>query len=101
MLTMGSTNMSVCISDVPSLWERRTISFPLSGSVFVVIPQRNRFVGPIQLEKLIAHKIGVVKDQALQDIEEMKISLSQLPHFRSEAYEKAVAAERRENHIIL
>ncbi len=97
ILTLGDNNLSVCISDRPALWRDRQLPFSPAGLVHVVIPQRNLFIGPIDLEEYIAHKSGVIRIWQLTDVERMRVNLNELPPFRSEEYEKTM--KREEEHM--
>jgi hypothetical protein len=71
----GRTMMIVPISKDPDLWVNKIHN----GEVYIICQSLNKFVGPIELEDFIAHRIDVESIKELNEIEEKRFDPSTLP----------------------
>lgn len=75
----SSRVMHIVMADDPSLWsDDRFQSYKL-GTVFVVVPQVERFAGPFKLTDYIGYKTSRVSLPALDSIVALKINKATLP----------------------
>lgn len=72
--------LRVVVSDAPSLWAKNTKI--ANGIVYLLIPQRGKFVGPIDLMNYMSHQLGHERIPELCEIESLKVDRAKLPPVR-------------------
>ncbi|MGA9753243.1 MAG: hypothetical protein WBS54_15785 [Acidobacteriota bacterium] len=76
----GRPPMTAFISDDPSLWGERFNG--KCGEVYIAVPQRDMWVGPIEMPQFIAHKTGTQRYPELAALEALRVVPGPLPSCR-------------------
>lgn len=80
--TPSGRELSVVISDDSPLWADGRLKEYHLGQVFLILPQRREFVGPISAHTYLLHRWGVQRCAQLARIEAMRVDPSSLPKHR-------------------
>jgi len=75
-------SMRIAISDSPQLCQAADIEEYHNGSVFLIIPQCGRFLGPIPLPEYLSHQLGNIRIPILNELERLHIDPMSLPPCR-------------------
>ena len=76
----GRAPMQVVLSDDPEIWKDSPVGS--WGQVYVAVPQRDKWAGPIDLLAFIAHKNGTGVVSELKAIEALRTDSAKLPKCR-------------------
>lgn len=71
--------LTMAISDDPRLWPENIGDVYGIGVIYIAIPERNRWFGPIPLPDFISHNLGSTIDPALAEIELLRTTAQSLP----------------------
>ncbi|CAM2008981.1 HNH endonuclease [Acanthopleuribacter pedis] len=71
----GSEFYAVVISDEPEVWRGSELTSGING--FIVVPQIDKFVGPISSSEFLAHQHGVELSDKLKPLDEIRQHLDQ------------------------
>ncbi|RBP12952.1 HNH endonuclease [Roseiarcus fermentans] len=77
--TPSSRGMNVVISDEPELWRAEQFDDYKHGAIFIVIPERKCFSGPVGLAAYLNHRNGHNIDPNLASLEALRIDPGVLP----------------------
>jgi hypothetical protein len=83
VITPAKRFMSIIVSDDPSLWAGDKFDKYRYGAVFVVLPQRDMFLGPIDMQRYLARAVDGASIPELSAIEALRIDPSTLPPKRA------------------
>jgi hypothetical protein len=82
LITPGGRGMTMSISDDPSFWSDPSLADYHTGQVFLAVPERDKFVGPIPLPTYLAHHLGNIVDPQLAALAALRGDLTNLPKAR-------------------
>lgn len=77
--TSGGRSMSMMISDDPALWQPGTADSFREMHIYVVVPQRQLFLGPYRAIDFVSHRFGRRRIPALVELEASRVRLRDLP----------------------
>jgi hypothetical protein len=74
--------MRIVISDEPSLWSESRLEVYREGQLFLIVPPRDEFLGPIPLPEYLAHRSGIGRRADLGRLEQLRIDPNVLPDMK-------------------
>ena len=79
VVTPTGQRLQVAIADEPALWAPAEHAALVAGQVFIALPQRGVFAGPLSLGQCLAHQAGEGTCDAVEQIESLRVPQRQLP----------------------
>ena len=77
--TPGGRGMTMAISDDSSFWTAPEFLSYREGCIFIAVPERKLFVGPVAFPAYLAHQLGNIVDPRLESLATMRGNPSRLP----------------------
>ncbi|MCJ2056663.1 hypothetical protein MKL09_08855 [Methylobacterium sp. J-048] len=77
--TSSGRSMSMMVSDDPGLWTPGVVEQYHEMQIFIVVPQRQLFLGPYRVIDFVSHRLGRRLIAALAELEDSRVGLQDLP----------------------